>query len=95
MAAALQAGSLGVDVAAAGVLDRAAAAGAGPSPASGAASAAGRELAEGIRQAVAADDGKVADAPFLIPPMPVRPVPDDDDDALVRRAVEGGPRQPR
>eukprot|EP00969_Alexandrium_andersonii_P330848 14623182-Alexandrium_andersonii.AAC.1 len=59
MAAALQAGALGVDVTAAGVLDRAAAAaGTGPSPPSGAASAAGRELAEGIRQAVAADAGK-------------------------------------
>eukprot|EP00969_Alexandrium_andersonii_P247533 10938091-Alexandrium_andersonii.AAC.1 len=27
--------------------------------------------------------------------MPARPVPEDDDDALVRRAVEGRPPQPR
>eukprot|EP00969_Alexandrium_andersonii_P295286 13052928-Alexandrium_andersonii.AAC.1 len=54
MAAALQAGALGVDVTAAGVAGRAAA-GAGVSPPPGAASAAGRETAVGIRQAVAAD----------------------------------------
>eukprot|EP00969_Alexandrium_andersonii_P067766 2989552-Alexandrium_andersonii.AAC.1 len=27
--------------------------------------------------------------------MPARPVPEDDDDALVRKAVEGRPPQPR
>eukprot|EP00969_Alexandrium_andersonii_P302919 13390221-Alexandrium_andersonii.AAC.1 len=43
---------------------------------------------------MAADEGRAADAPSLVPPMPARPV-HDDDDTLVRRAVEGRPPQPR
>eukprot|EP00969_Alexandrium_andersonii_P062396 2748815-Alexandrium_andersonii.AAC.1 len=80
MDAALRAESLGVDVTAAGVAGRAAA-GAGGSPPSDAAAAAGRELASGIRQAVAADAARGTEAPLILP-MPARPVPEDDDDAL-------------
>eukprot|EP00969_Alexandrium_andersonii_P312047 13787099-Alexandrium_andersonii.AAC.1 len=71
MDAALRAGSLGLDVTAAGVAGRAAA-GAGGSPPTGAASAAGRELAAGIQSAVDADAGRGTEAP-LTPPMPARP----------------------
>eukprot|EP00969_Alexandrium_andersonii_P370698 15477869-Alexandrium_andersonii.AAC.1 len=55
----------------------------------GPAAAAGRELAAGVRHAVAADTGGQGVSP--IPPMPVRPVPDEDDDTLVRRAVAASP----
>eukprot|EP00969_Alexandrium_andersonii_P313656 13857774-Alexandrium_andersonii.AAC.1 len=56
----------------------------GPSSAasSGPATAAGRHLAAGVRDAVAAEAGG---AGTPIPPMPARPVPDADDDVLVQQ----------